>query len=234
VDYDDADYANLGDELLYEVEMLYRLGEYMRERVVDSSLEVRSDRGLPARNALIESFAVHVRSLYAFFHDVRGRGKKKDAIVKDYLVHPHPAFDHAFRTRDRSLLNDRLAARVSRQVVHFSLGRPDSLAEKRDWEYDDICRAFKPLIEAMATDINPDRVSADFVERMQAAAASVPPAPTATVVTDTRASTESPSALLGSVPTQGLQPQGGGGTTIPRTTDHERPLGWVPPQDSGE
>jgi hypothetical protein len=140
-------------------------------------------------------------------------------------VDPHPAFAQAFSKRDRGLLNDRLADRVSRQVVHFSLGRPHSLAAKREWEYDDICRAFKPLIEAMASDINPDRVNPDFVERALAAAQSVPPAP---VLFDHRASTESGSSV--SVPTQSLVPDGRGtatqslvpdgrGTAIVRATD---------------
>lgn len=69
--------------------MIYLLRGYLAGHVLDQAFQARGDKGLPARNALIESFAIHVRNVIAFLYNVRGRGAAEDLIANDYVADRH-------------------------------------------------------------------------------------------------------------------------------------------------
>ena len=88
-------YRRPAKDLLYEIQMVYLLRSYLARKVVDDALRARGDSGLPARNALIESWAINLRSVIAFIYLTRGSGTAEDHIADDYV-------DRLWRVQARS------------------------------------------------------------------------------------------------------------------------------------
>lgn len=162
------DYQRASDDLLYEIQMLYMLRDYLAGEVLDTAFKNRADKGLPARNASIEAFALHLRSLIAFFYNIRGRsGGAHDLIANDY-VRDRRAYARARPKRgEGSVLGPDIVDRVHKQVAHLTLARNAFPPEQRVWLYEDVCQALAPVIRAFLAYIDPSKVVPDFVQQVE-------------------------------------------------------------------
>jgi hypothetical protein len=159
------DYQRASGELLHEIQMLYLLRNYFAERVLDRALEDREDRGLPARNASVEAFALHLRSLINFFYNHRGRGAQDDLVANDY-VRDRKAYANARPKRDPALERD-VVERISRQVVHLTYARGGYPPAESVWLYDKACQALDPVIRAFLAWVDPSKLVPRFAEQVE-------------------------------------------------------------------
>jgi len=67
--------------VLFEIQMLGALAGYIRTGEVDEAVADLAYKGVPARNAVIESFELHARNLIEFLIHQQGRGA---ATTADY------------------------------------------------------------------------------------------------------------------------------------------------------
>jgi hypothetical protein len=159
------DYPRASEDLLYEIHMIYLLRGYFAERVLDQALQTRSDHGLPARNAAIESFAIHVRNVIAFLYVARTRSAADDLFADDYVT-DFRAYKKA-RPAKGSTLGSAVVNRIHRQIAHLSHARGGYAPEERVWLYDEICEALDPVVRSFLSYVDPTKVSADFVDEVQ-------------------------------------------------------------------
>jgi hypothetical protein len=137
---------------MYEIQMLFYLRDYLHFSIVDEALEDRQDKGLPARNALIEAFGTHLRNLVTFFYE---RCKLDDLEADDYVRDKQAYWND--RPKRHRRLSDREVKRVSREIVHLTSHRSSSAAHMK-WLYDDICDALVPVIDVFLEHVDPAKV----------------------------------------------------------------------------
>ena len=143
--------------LKYEIQMLFYLRDYLQFSIVDRALDDRQDHGLPARNAIIESFGTHLRNLVHFFYD--DGQKSGDLESKDYV--PDAQAYWKGRPKRPQRLSDRTMQRVSREIAHLTLHRSSSPAEKT-WQYVATCDELVPVVENFLEHVDPARVEPNF------------------------------------------------------------------------
>lgn len=149
--------------------MVYLLRGYLAGHVLDQAFQHRPDQGLPARNASIESFAIHVRNVIAFLYVAHTRGSAEDHFADEYVT-DFRAYKRA-RPAKGSTLGKAFVKRIDRQIAHLSHERARYTPEERLWLYDEICDALDPVIRAFLRYVDPAKVSSDFVEEAQRALA---------------------------------------------------------------
>jgi hypothetical protein len=116
------DYSRASEDLLYEIQMIYLLRGYLADRVLDKAFQGRSDEGMPARNASIESFAIHVRNVIACLYNVKGRRSGDHPFADDYVTDTQ-AYRKARPKRPGSALDKAVVDRIQTQVVHLHYAR---------------------------------------------------------------------------------------------------------------
>jgi hypothetical protein len=143
------------EHLIYEVEQLHGL--------VTRLLQIREhDEGhggrdlayldMPTRNAQVESFAIHVRSLLDFLYDVRG--KTTDAVARDYI----PA---GWTPPEKPPSLDPVKSRVGKEIAHLSYNRIGLTDVKRQWPYLQVWLDLAKLLRAFAQGASPELLPAD-------------------------------------------------------------------------
>jgi hypothetical protein len=157
------DYSRASEDLLYEIQMIYLLRGYLADRVLDKAFQGRSDEGMPARNASIESFAIHVRNVIACLYNVKGRRSGDHLFADDYVTDTQ-AYRKARPKRPGSALDKAVVDRIQTQVVHLHYARGGYAPADRVWLYDDICEALDPVVRNFLRYLDPAKVSADFVD----------------------------------------------------------------------
>jgi hypothetical protein len=161
------DYPRASQDLLYEIQMIYLLRGYLAGRVLDQAFQTSGDQGLPARNAAVESFAIHLRNVITFLYNVKGRGSGQHLFADDYVTDRH-AYRKARPARSPGSALDRgVVERIHQQVAHLSHARGGYTPEERVWLYDEICQALDPVMRTFLSYVDPAKVSRDFVEEAQ-------------------------------------------------------------------
>jgi hypothetical protein len=133
------------EHLLYEIEMLCQLANYIKYRRVDSVTTAFPDGGGTARNAIIEAFAVHSRVLHDFFFYRRSTVDKPDVLarqyVKDWKEKPPPILKPLIR-------------RVGQEIVHLSHGRASLVEEAKSWRHEEMRDAFADLVRRFVQQVD--------------------------------------------------------------------------------
>ena len=153
--------------------MVYLLRGYLADRVLDQVFHDRGDEDLPARNASIESFAIHVRNVIACLYNVKGRRSGDHLFADDYVTDTQ-AYRKARPKRPGSALDKAVVDRIQTPVVHLNYARGGYAPEKRVWLYDDICEALDPVVRSFLSYVDPAKVCRDFVEEAQRVLATRP------------------------------------------------------------
>jgi len=112
--------------LVYEIQMLNETGKILSTFKADPA----SDRDRVVQNTLIESFALHARSLTAFLY--AEKPKHDDVIADDFLDD-----DYAWQ-RNRPPMHDLLNTvhpRVGKEVAHLTYSRIGITDEQRRWPF---------------------------------------------------------------------------------------------------
>lgn len=120
----DAVLVKMSDPLHYEMGMLDHTAKWLSDWKGD---ENATEEEKLYRNAIIESFVIHARSLVAFFYAERPH--PDEAIAADYL----PTWP-----TDRPAISPELTAlhpRVGTEIAHLDYGRLSILEEARGWQF---------------------------------------------------------------------------------------------------
>lgn len=134
------------EELLYEIEMVGKLAHYIDRGWIDQATREWTDGGLPARNALIESFVIHARVLREFFCF---REPKPNAVGKnDARAHHYAA---GWKRRPEPQAFKAIEESAGSEIAHLSYCR--ERASKRYWEVVAIREAVGELVERFLAEL---------------------------------------------------------------------------------
>jgi hypothetical protein len=117
---------SIWSHLLYEIEMLNETGKILSTFKADPDV----DRDRIIQNCLIESFALHARSLTAFLYPENP--KADDVVADDFLD------DHSAWLEKRPPISNLLEAvhpRVGKEVAHLTYLRICITDEQRRWPF---------------------------------------------------------------------------------------------------
>lgn len=118
-------------DLFYEIGMFRRLVQGMASRIAGESI---------VNNALLESFAIHVRNLiYFFYTDVPK--KEDDNIAKYYFTEWE-----SVRPSKTEVL-EKAYARANKEIAHLTFSRLDVTPEKKQWDFESISIDLNKTIE---------------------------------------------------------------------------------------
>lgn len=124
----------------YELWMFLRLGQYLME-----SPQPGDDQGRVIRNAVIESFVIHLRNLIAFLYSVRVQ--TKDIIAADYFLDAgnwytkRPPISRELRVaRERS----------HKEIIHLTTERISGTPPQKGWPVSALVREIKQLMGSFA------------------------------------------------------------------------------------
>jgi hypothetical protein len=111
--------------------------------------------GLPARNALVESFAVHTRQLIELLTGADDRDLRAAHFTRDPWEAPDPNAVNEM---------DELWTRFSRQVVHLSRDRASYSQEERRVLTREVWELIVPHLRRFVDAVDRDRVCEGFCE----------------------------------------------------------------------
>ncbi|MBI2032178.1 MAG: hypothetical protein HYT09_00880 [Candidatus Levybacteria bacterium] len=100
--------------IIYEFMMFRRTSEFLMSPISDQLM----------KNIIIESFAIHSRTLFDFFY--KNRGQPDDIIALDY-IHPNKKFNPA----KEGLSN--LSQKANKQVSHLTYARNKYNIRTKGW-----------------------------------------------------------------------------------------------------
>jgi hypothetical protein len=122
-----AELIAASQHLAYEVDMLAGLAR---------ELETVAQSPGVLRNALLESFTVHARTLLQFFYPTSPRAH--DVLSNDYFDDV-VAWRKTLGRQPKPL--GQIGSRVAAEIVHLTYTRIALLPEARDWNITEICKA---------------------------------------------------------------------------------------------
>ena len=143
--------------LVYEIQMLNETGRVLSTFRADES----NDRDRVVQNALVESFALHARTIISLLY--YGKQKDDDVVAGDFLDDPvawenrRPAMTDLLKTVHR---------RVAKEVAHLTYARVEITDEERKWPFVqvaiDIDRVLKEFIALLPPDFPKPPTSASL------------------------------------------------------------------------
>lgn len=132
----------------YELWMFLRLGQYLMEAPQPSD-----DQERVLRNAVIESFVIHLRNLIAFLYSVRVQ--TKDIIAADYFRDANewytkrPPISRELRiARERS----------HKEIIHLTTERISGTPPQKGWPIPALLREIKALMGLFAALASTERM----------------------------------------------------------------------------
>jgi len=159
------------EHLQYELWMLYETAARLAHKPA-----VHNDRIV--KNALIESFTVHARTLGIFLYPEEG-SKRADDVTSDEYVRDIQRWKQARGTTPPELST--VIQRTGKEIAHLTTKRHPSGAPQKVWRPEPIVRAFLEPLRLFAAHVPAGRldgsVSAFIANLPASAAASPPPAP---------------------------------------------------------
>lgn len=125
------------EHLEYEIDMLFETGmALLSGKYEDSKL---------LKNALIESFAIHVRGLRSFFYG--GNQNNDDILVQDFLPPGTIWANQGIKEADLQAFAD-LIKRVNKEIAHLTSFRIGKSLEAKQWEVGPIISDMRRLFES--------------------------------------------------------------------------------------
>jgi hypothetical protein len=103
----------------------------------------------PLQNALLESFAIHVRALIDFLYS---KQPKNDAVIaEDYFNHP----EEWVRLRpDSSDILEKARKRAHKEIVHLTYERLKVTPEMKPWHYLEIRDEINKIMNLFLTNVS--------------------------------------------------------------------------------
>ena len=158
--------AYSGEQLRYEVSMLFRIGKLLlsKERLSPT------DIGLSVDNALIESFVIHFRSLYDFLYSMRKN--KDDVLAEDFFERPE---DWQNLRPELSEEIIKCKTRAAKEVVHITEIRFYGTPTAKPWPIPQMIDELKSAVKLFTTNASHEKLNAnvgDFVQGVDSLLAS--------------------------------------------------------------
>lgn len=167
----EADLRQLTETLWYEIQMAFDLGESLAL----STGPLGSSIPQVVKNAMLESFTIHVRQLIDFFWTRRSKHAKteRDAFATDFF---DPGEWDRIRPARPAVLGPDLADKVGWGVAHLTYGRAIATPEQKQWPTVVICGALVPAIRTFIENVDPTKLDpmwfqffAPLLDRFEAA-----------------------------------------------------------------
>lgn len=111
------------------------------------------------RNALLESFTVHARSILFFFYP--SNPKPDDALAEDFLV-SGKTWNKLRPSMPPELC--KLQKRVGKEIAHLTYARADVTAEHKGWNFGKIILEFVPVFQVFAANSDSQKLHNHFLE----------------------------------------------------------------------
>ena len=122
------------DALFYELSMFNSLVRGMLSEIAGDSV---------INNALLESFAIHVRALLGFFYS-DNRTHPDDIVADDFFADP----THWMSIRPaKTVILEKAHKRASKEIAHLTYARLKVKPEQKPWEYVPISNDLDKIIE---------------------------------------------------------------------------------------
>jgi hypothetical protein len=136
------------DHLYYELWMWYETGSRLVHQIAKDT-----DGDFVLKNAFVESFAIHSRSLAAFLYD---KGRKDDVTADNYVQD----VDEWWKARGpKPQAMEVAATRASKEIVHLTTKRLPPGAPDKVWDPEEIVRAFCVPLKRFAENVPDGRLS---------------------------------------------------------------------------
>ena len=145
------------EDLVYEIEMLGHTAQllYHAKPLGASAYWVDKTEYF----ALVESFAIHARSLMGFFYP-SGRAQRGEIYATDYIPRWHAPGKWEGFDQDRT--------RLHREIMHLNVNRP---AQAKGWNYGRLVENLNVLLRSFIDAVEEDRVTTDFKVRARSSMA---------------------------------------------------------------
>jgi hypothetical protein len=136
------------EHLYYELEMLFFMGEWLLSPSA-------ADRELIVKNALIEAFLIHARSLTAFLHDRPNPRYPNDVTAEHYV-----ADVDQWRARRGPVPDvlEVLRKRTGQEIAHLTTLRHPTGSPEKAWSPQEIIDALRPRLKAFVDEVPPQRI----------------------------------------------------------------------------
>jgi hypothetical protein len=128
------------DHLWYEI--------WMFQAVTNGILSGVSGAG-PINNALLESFAVHVRALIHFFFDDDG---KKDDVLANHFFNTKDEWHSVVGNISETL--EKAKKRTDKEIVHLTYTRQNITPDEKPWALKEINIELNKVIEIFLRHVN--------------------------------------------------------------------------------
>jgi hypothetical protein len=147
--------VSASEDLLYEIEMFGHTAQllYAATPLTASTYWVDKTHYF----AMLESFAIHARSLMGFFYP-SGRSAEGDLHSTDYVPHWRGPGKWEGFDQDRT--------RLHVEIMHLNVKRP---AETRGWNYGRISEGINRLLRAFLDEVDDELLAIDFKARARSA-----------------------------------------------------------------
>jgi hypothetical protein len=151
----DAETRTISKHLLYEIQMFVVVTDLLDTFwIAESSAQMHG-----TRNAVLESWALHVRNLLDFLY---GRGGPRDHVrAEDFL-------DEGCTLASRSEVLRRAQRRANKEIAHLSYDRDIVTVEQKPWDVAEIVRELTSALREFIELASADRVAVGFVEQVAA------------------------------------------------------------------
>ncbi len=158
---DDDDLRAMSRHLLYEIEMLAHTASWLYTiSVLDTDADAATRSTL--RNAMLESWALHLRNLLSFIYDDRpGKGA---AIAADFVDG-----DWSQLRGDLTPVLRLARTKASKEIAHLLYGRARLSDEQRTWHLAPILVDLGEVLHRFLDAVPSKRLQVDFHQRALAA-----------------------------------------------------------------
>lgn len=146
----------LTEHLYYEVQMTFDLSVLLATSHIPNPL---------VRNAMVETFPMHVRQLIDFFWRERSSNPKaeRDAFAADYF---DPGEWAALRP-ERPADLDAVWEKVGWGIVHLTYGRANVTPEQKEWRPLLICQALAPVVRCFIDNVDPAKLDPEWFDPLR-------------------------------------------------------------------
>ena len=159
------------EHLRYEIEMFFGVGILLSETALPAN-----DNEAVIRNALVESFVIHLRNLLLFLYP-HSHGDN-DVISDDFFVDTVKDWK-CNRPKITSALED-ARTRSHREISHLTAFRRDGRGESKDWPVLQLMQEIKSVLQAFVNNASAARLDSS----MKSLVDSIDPTKTFRAVTD--------------------------------------------------
>jgi len=130
------------NHLFYEIWMFQTLAKGMASGIAGEG---------PINNALLESFAIHVRALIGFFYSENQRSD--DIVADDFFPNSN---DWKNKRSIKTEILDKAKKRADKEVAHLTYTRLDVTPKQKPWEFLKIFNDLQVPIKTFLEKVSPD------------------------------------------------------------------------------